>query len=96
MPDNVPGATINGDGNQASAKPGFVFAKESPNSISVIRIDSKRPAQLQTGTLTCVPVDKTEPHNGYCAAFIQSKTLAYCQGRARCHFVGIIGGVRAP
>ena len=96
MLNDVPGAIINGDGSQASAKPGFVFAKESPKSISVIKTGGRIPAQVQTGTLECVPVDKTDPHEAYCAAFIQSKTSASCRGRARCHFVGIVGGVRAP
>ena len=96
MTNDVPGVTLNGNERQASAKQGYVFAQESPKSISVIKIVGKGSAQLQTGTLECVPVSKTDPHEAYCAAFIQSKTLAYCQGRARCHFVGILGGVRAP
>jgi hypothetical protein len=86
----TPGVTLNGDGRQASARQGYLFAQESPKSISVIKIVDRGAAHLQTGTLECVPVDKMDPHEAYCSALIQSKTSVSCQGRARCHFVGIL------
>lgn len=88
--DNVPGATI--DGGRATANQGYVFAQEGRNSIAVIRVGGRGRARLQTGTLTCVSPDKSA-----CDGFvIGNKTAAMCKGTERCHFIGILGGVRAP
>lgn len=87
-PDNVPGVTI--DGSRASAKQGYLFAVESRNSISVIKTSGKG-ARRQVGTLVCVSADSSK-----CYAFLlSSRTEARCKDTDRCHFEGILGGVRA-
>lgn len=88
--DTVPGATI--DGSRAKANPGYVFARESRNSVAVIRVGGRGTARQQTGTLICVSAD-----NSTCdAALLRNKTEAVCRDLERCHFEGIRGGVRAP
>lgn len=90
MADTVPGATV--DGSRAKAKPGYVFARESRNSVAVIRMGGRGTARLQTGSLVCVSAD-----NSSCdAALLRNKTEAVCRDLERCHFEGIRGGVLAP
>jgi hypothetical protein len=90
MADDVPGAVI--DGYRASAKEGYLFAQESRNSISVLKV-ARGSARLQTGTLVCV-----SPDNAACDVYLAgNRTQATCKGQSnRCHFIGVRGGVRAP